>query len=405
MPKVLFINPAKNYGSTGKIVEEIGLLAQSKGWETCLIHAARYDRPSKLKCIKAGTKLTESWHAIIANLFDRQGLQSYFTTKLVLKNIKRFKPDIIHLHNIHGYFLNYPLLFKFLAEANIPIVWTMHDCWSFTGHCSYFDMVGCDKWKIKCHSCNNLANYPQSVWLDRSSKIYELKKELFTAVNNMVMVPVSKWLADITRQSFLGKYPITVIYNGIDLDVFRIKENTLRQKLNLEDKFVVLGVSSNGFTGRKGLNDFIELSKMLPEDYKIIMVGLKENELSQLPNNILGMRRTSNVEELVDLYNLADVFINPTYSDNFPTTNMESLACGTPVITYNTGGSPEAIDENTGVVIKQGDLYSLCKTIKQFRSTNFKSHTKFICRKRAEDEFNKEKCFERYINLYVELLK
>lgn len=402
MPKVLFINPAKNYGSTGKIVEQIGLLTESKGWDACLVHAARYDCPSKLKCIKAGTNFTEKWHALMAQLFDRQGLHSYGTTKRVIQQIKEYKPNIIHLHNVHGYFLNYPLLFEYLSAADVPVVWTMHDCWSFTGHCTYYDLVGCEKWKTGCHHCTNLRNYPQSIWLDRSAQNYALKKSVFTSVKNITMVPVSEWLGDMTRQSFMGKYPIHVIHNGIDTSVFRIKEHSLRQKLNLEGKFVVLGVSSNGFAGRKGLNDFIDLSNKLPEEFKIIMIGLKEDEFNQLPDKIIGMKRTSNVDELVDYYNLADVLINPTYSDNFPTTNIESLACGTPVITYRTGGSPEAIDEKTGVVVAQGNLVALANAIIQMKDKPLSSTD---CRKRAEENFDKDKCFEEYIELYEELLE
>lgn len=402
MRKVLFINPAKNYGSTGKIVEQIGLLAESKGWDTCLVHAARYDRPSQLKCVKAGTILSEKWHALMAQLFDRQGLHSCGTTKQVIKQIKEYQPDIIHLHNVHGYFLNYPLLFEYLAEADIPVVWTMHDCWSFTGHCTYYDLVGCDKWKTGCHHCTNLRNYPQSIWQDRSAKNYALKKSLFTSVKSITMVPVSEWLGDMTRQSYMGKYPVHVIHNGIDTNVFRVKKHNFRQKLGLDGKFVVLGVSSNGFSGRKGLNDFVELSKILPDDYKIIMIGLKDDEIAQVPDNVIGLKRTSNVEELVDYYNLADVFINPTYSDNFPTTNIESLACGTPVITYRTGGSPEAIDEKTGNVVEQGDIKALASAIMQTKENPFSSAE---CRKRAEVSFDKDKCFEEYIELYNTLIK
>ena len=402
MPKVLFINPAKNYGSTGKIVEEIGLLAKNKGWQTCLVHASRYDYPSQLTCIKAGSLLSEKWHALMAQLFDRQGLHSYITTKKVIRQITEYAPDIIHLHNVHGYYLHYPELFKYLAEADIPVVWTLHDCWSFTGHCSYFDIVGCEKWKTGCHHCTNLKNYPRSVWLDRSANNYALKKSLFTSVKNMTMVPVSEWLGKMTRQSYLGKYPVRVIHNGIDTSIFRIKLNSLRIKLGLEDKFVVLGVSSNGFSGRKGLNDFIELSNQLPDNYKIIMIGLKDNELNLLPQDIIGMRRTSDVEELVDYYNLADVFINPTYSDNFPTTNIESLACGTPVITYRTGGSPEAIDNKTGVVVEQGNVKALANAIMQIRENPFSPEN---CRQRAEENYNKDMCFEEYLALYKDLLK
>lgn len=401
MPKLLIINSAKNYGSTGKIAEQIGLIAVSHGWDVRIAHSARYKRQSNLISLIEGNKLEEKIHALMALCLDRQGLYSKQITRKWIEAIKAYNPDVIHIHNIHGYYLNYPILFKYLAEINIPVVWTMHDCWSFTGHCTYFDMIGCEKWKTHCEKCANLADYPKAI-VDRSFKNFDTKKALFTAVTNMTMVPVSKWLGDLTKQSYMKKYPIKVIHNGIDLSVFRIKQTGLREKLGLKGKFVVLGVSSNGFTGRKGFEDFVRLAHVLPKEFQIVMVGLKADEIKSIPENIIGMSRTSNVEELVDLYNIADVFINLTYSDNFPTTNIEALACGTPVITYRTGGSPEAIDENTGIVIEQGDIETLKKAV-----INMKGQAKpqQQCRERAERLFDKDNCFEEYISLYNSLLK
>ena len=215
------------------------------------------------------------------------------------------------------------------------------------------------------------------------------------------MVPVSHWLADLTKKSFMGKYPIQVIHNGIDLSIFRIEQNKLREELNLNGKYIVLGVSSNGFSGRKGLSDFLTLSQILPNQYQIIMIGLTQDELKILPSNIIGIERTANVNELVAYYNLADIFINPTYSDNFPTTNIEALACGTPVITYQTGGSPEALDEKTGLIVSQGDIQTLVSAIQQLCTNPLSSED---CRKRAEEHFDKDKCFEQYIALYNSLL-
>lgn len=401
MPKLLIVNPAKNYGSTGKIAEQIGLMAITNGWEVRFAHSSRYERPSKLKSLTTGNKLGERFHALMAYFFDRQGLYSKSATKKMIAAIKEYAPDIIHLHNVHGYYLNYPMLFSYMAKANIPIVWTMHDCWSFTGHCTYFDMVGCEKWKTHCGHCPNLADYPKAI-IDRSYKNFELKCSLFTKIKDLTMVPVSEWLGDLTRQSFMGKYPVHVIHNGIDLSVFRIKENNVRNRYNLQDKYIVLGVSSNGFTGRKGMTDFIKLSQILPSEFQIIMVGLKDEEKNLLPANILGLTRTANVEELVDLYNAADVFINPTYSDNFPTTNIEALACGTPVVTYQTGGSPEAIDNNTGVVILQGNVHELANAIQRLKVNPISSEQ---CRKRAELLFDKNKCFNQYIALFNSMRK
>lgn len=396
MPKLLLINPSKNFGSTGKIVEQIGLLAESKGWRVCVAHSARYERQSQLESLTIGNKTAERIHALMAFCFDRQGLYSKRETRKMIEAIKQYNPDIIHLHNIHGYFLNYPILFSYLAKADIPIVWTMHDCWSFTGHCTYFDKVGCEKWKTHCQECNNLSDYPKAI-VDRSYKNFENKRRFLTGVKNITMVPVSDWLGRLTKDSFMGKYPIKVIHNGIDLNRFHVINDI---PIN-NPKKIVLGVSSNGFARRKGLKDFILLSTLLPDDYQIVLIGLLKDEQTQIPSNIIGMSRTANVDELVSYYNQAAVFINPTYSDNFPTTNLEALACGTPVITYDTGGSPEAIDEKTGIVVKQGDVNGLAQAIVKITSV---PKPISVCRKRAEELFNKDKCFEKYIDLYNSLI-
>lgn len=404
--KIVQINSVLNWGSTGKIAEQIGVCIQESG-NTSYIVYGRDKGPLNTKStpVKTSYSLDVYCHKIRSLLFDGQGLGSKYSTKKLIIKLKQIQPDIIHLHNIHGYYLNYPLLFDYLRSSNIPVVWTMHDCWGFTGHCTYFDMVNCEKWKSVCHNCSNLCDYPKS-FFDNSKRNYEKKKKIFTSLNNITMVPVSIWLGDLISQSFLGKYPIEVIHNGIDLSVFRIKENNLRSQLNLDGKIVVLGVSSNGFSGRKGLTDFHKLANELPSIYQIIMIGLSEEEMKSLPQNIIGLKRTTNVEELVDYYNLSDVFINPTYSDNFPTTNIEALACGTPVITYNTGGSPEAIDDFTGYVVQKGNIGDLKNAIEIIGSEfgKIKEQRQEYCRKRAVEHFNKNERFNDYVKLYQRIL-
>lgn len=404
--KIVQINSVLNWGSTGKIAEQIGVCIQESGNISYIVYG-RDKGPVNTKStpVKTSYSLDVYCHKIRSLLFDGQGLGSKYSTKKLIIKLKQIQPDIIHLHNIHGYYLNYPLLFDYLRSSNIPVVWTMHDCWGFTGHCTYFDMVNCEKWKSVCHNCSNLCDYPKS-FFDNSKRNYEKKKKIFTSLNNITMVPVSIWLGGLISQSFLGKYPIEVIHNGIDISVFRIKENNLRSQLNLEGKIVVLGVSSNGFSGRKGLTDFHKLANELPSIYQIIMIGLSEEEMKSLPTNIIGLKRTTNVEELVDYYNLADVFINPTYSDNFPTTNIEALACGTPVITYNTGGSPEAIDDLTGYVVQRGNIGDLKNAIEIIGSEfgKIKEQRQEYCRKRAVEHFNKNERFNDYVKLYQRIL-
>ena len=399
--KILQINSVVNWGSTGKIAEQIGLCILNHDSESYIAYGRDMGNvTSRSRLIRIGNKTAVYKHYIESLLLDNQGLGSRRATRHLIEALKNIHPDLVHLHNLHGYYINYPILFSYLRDNSIPVVWTMHDCWSFTGHCTYFDLVACKKWITGCINCPNKRDYPHSLY-DNSAKNFKLKKQIFTNLDKIVMVPVSHWLADLTKKSFMGKYPIQVIHNGIDLSIFRIEQNKLREELNLNGKYIVLGVSSNGFSGRKGLSDFLTLSQILPNQYQIIMIGLTQDELKILPSNIIGIERTANVNELVAYYNLADIFINPTYSDNFPTTNIEALACGTPVITYQTGGSPEALDEKTGLIVSQGDIQTLVSAIQQLCTNPLSSED---CRKRAEEHFDKDKCFEQYIALYNSLL-
>lgn len=267
----------------------------------------------------------------------------------------------------------------------------------------YFDRVGCDKWKTGCHHCPQLQSYPKSLFIDRSSANWERKRSLFTSVKNLTLVPVSNWLGDLVSQSYLGNYPIRVIHNGVDLNVFKPTTSGLKDKLGLENKFVVLGVA-NGFSNRKGLEDFVRMGMECPNDIQIIMIGTTPEERASLPKNIIAIDKTDDVNELVAYYSIADVYINPTYEDNFPTTNIEALACGTPVITYNTGGSPEAVDDRTGIVVEKGDVNGLMRSIELILKKDGPV-TSAICRERAECEFNKNSCFLDYLHLYDEIKK
>ena len=234
--------------------------------------------------------------------------------------------------------------------------------------------------------------------VDRSEKNFHLKKELFTSLPNLTLVPVSKWLSGILEESFLQGYSIKLIHNGINTDVFKPSTSRhFRSKHGLEHKFLLLGVASV-WSPRKGLKDFIELSKHLNSDYQIVLVGLSRKQIEQLPDNILGIERTESVEELAELYVSCDVYVNPTYEDNFPTTNLESLACGTPVITYKTGGSPEAIDELTGIVVEQGNIGKLIDAIKKVKDKGKQSYSE-TCVNRAHRLYKKEDRYQEYIEL------
>lgn len=396
MPRLIQINVTANWGSTGKIAEDIGKLAIADGWESWIAYG-RGNPQSESNLVRVGNDFDMRLHGLQSRLLDNHGLASKSATKKLTKRIREINPDIIHLHNIHGYFLNYPLLFDFLKEFEKPVVWTFHDCWPFTGHCAYYDFAKCDKWKTECHDCPQLKSYPTSLFRDNSSHNFFKKKQSFLGVKNMTLVPVSEWLNKEIGKSFLGDYPIKTIHNGIDLNVF----TTGDVKKTDDSKKVILGVASV-WDKRKGLNEFVKLRNILPKEYLIILVGLSQDQISSLPEGITGIRRTENVRQLADLYSMADVFVNPTLEDNFPTTNLEALACGTPVITYRTGGSPEAVDEKTGAVVACQDVQALAECIRHICETSVFSSDD--CRKRAEWNYDKTNVFKEYLNLYNSLI-
>lgn len=400
--RLLQINSVVNSGSTGRIAEEIGQTSIAAGWKSYIAYG-RNDRPSESELIKIGNDWDIKMHGVQTRLFDGHGLGSKLATKDLIKKIIEISPNIIHLHNIHGYYINIEILFNYLKTAHIPVVWTFHDCWPITGHCAHFTFVGCEKWKTQCYDCPQKTRYPASWLVDRSEKNYQLKKELFTSLPNLTLVPVSKWLSEILMESFLKSYPIKTINNGINTDVFKPSTSkAFRSKHGLENKFLLLGVASV-WSPRKGLKDFIELSSHLNNDFKIVLVGLSRKQIEQLPNNIMGIERTESVKELAEIYSASDVFLNPTYEDSFPTTNLESLACGTPVITYKTGGSTEAIDELTGIVVEQGNIGKLIDTIKMVKSNGKQSYSE-ACVNRAHRLYKKEDRYQEYIELYNSLL-
>ena len=401
MKKLLQINITSNWGSTGKIAEAINLAAQRKGWE-CSTAYGRWANPSKFPTYKVGNKWDMYVHYFENRIFDREGLSSRRATKALIQHIEEIKPDIISLHNIHDHYLNYELLFRYLNKTDIKVVWTFHDCWAFTGHCFHFVTKDCMRWKTGCHDCSLHHLYPNTV-LDRSVKNYALKKELFSANKNLAIVACSDWLGDFVKESFLKDKRIEVIHNGVDLQMFRPQDGKKSREGKESERrvFKIIAVSSVWYPN-KGELDIYKLRTMLPEDeYEITMVGLSAEQAKNLPEGIRGIQRTQNVQELAQLYSEADVLINPTYEDNFPTVNIEALACGTPVITYRTGGSPEAVDDKTGMVIEQGNVMALANAVMQMKDTPLSSAD---CRKRAEEHFDKDKCFEKYIELYESLI-
>lgn len=392
--KVFQINTVCGYGSTGRIAVDINTILISQGHEGIIAYG-RGTAPDDVKTRKIGTTLDNYFHVAKTRFTDKHGFASRKATLKLIDEIQQYDPDIIHLHNIHGYYVNIKLLFKYLSQANKPVVWTLHDCWSFTGHCSHFDHQQCSRWKTGCFECPQKNRYPKSWFLDNSKWNYNQKKALFTAVQNMTLITPSRWLADLVEQSFLKQYPVKVINNGIDLDAFQPKKSLFRTQYHLENKLIVLGVASV-WDDRKGLHYFEKLSMDLDENFTVVIVGLTEKQKKQLPKNILGITRTNSVEELAEIYTAADVFVNPSVEDTFATTNIEALACGAPVITFKTGGSPECVDESCGIIIEKDNYNVLLTTI---QSVKYKTISKEACLVMAQ-KFHKGARFLEYIDTY-----
>lgn len=391
--KILEINTV-NFGSTGHIMLQIADLASKKGHEVICAFYARRNKEKDKNCIYIGNKISHNIHKKLYQRNGNNGCYSKISTWNFLRKVKKFDPDLIHIHNLHNCYINLPMLFNYIKKNNKRVVWTLHDCWSFTGQCPYFTAVGCEKWKTGCHDCEQINRYP-SCRVDRTDKMWKLKKEWFTGVSNLTVVTPSKWLADLAKQSFLKDYPVMVINNGINLDVFKPTKSDFRAKNKLEDKFIVLGVASI-WEKRKGIDVFIELAKRLDDRFQIVLVGTNDEVDKTLPDNIISIHRTSNQTELAELYSAADLYFNPTREENYPTVNMEALACGTPVLTFNTGGSAEIISSDTGKAINDDidealeSIISICEN---------RPYSSAACTGRAEG-FDSVLKYNEYLRLF-----
>ena len=406
MGKLLQINPVvRENTSTGKIMRGIGDLAISSGWESYIAYSRARDGiiPHTSKLIPVGDKADLAIHALETRLFDAHGLASKRATRELIRRIEDISPDIIQIHNVHGYFLNYPMLCDFLGESGIPVVWTAHDCWLFTGHCYHYSSAGCYRWKTGCYSCPLKTSFPASWLLDRSDRNFELKKKSLTGMKNLHLVAASEWMKNEMRESFLSGVPCTVIHNGIDLDVFKPSDNEqTKGKFGIKTPHYVIAVASI-WLKEKGFDDLVKIAGLLHEDITLVMVGsMTYKQEKVLPENVIHIPRTSDATSLAELYSGAVAFLNPTWQDNYPTVNLEAIACGTPVITYKTGGSPESVTEKTGFIVEQGDIEGMTNIINNIIGNNSYLYG-LNCREYALAHFDKEKCFREYIDLYESL--
>lgn len=394
--KVLQINSVYPVKSTGKIVYEIAEIQKKHGIEPYIVCGESKVQAQNVYAMKSG--LYMKLNILKTRLFGKHGFYSKSATKNMLRWVDEVRPDIIHLHNIHGHYLNIKLLFEYILKNNIPVVWTLHDCWAFTGHCSHFDFAGCEKWKTGCHNCELKKDYPVSWFFDRSKESYKDKKRLFTSVEKSHVTTPSRWLKDLCERSFLGKYPVTVVNNGVDLAQFAPTPSDLRKSLGLEDKFVILGIVDS-LNSMKGGQYLLELAEMLEEDECIVLLTLKDN-VGEVPKNIRLISKTVSAKKLSEIYTMADVFVNPSLQETFSMINLEAIACGTPVVTFNSGGGTEAQSEKTGVVVPRTDVKAMYEGIKRVKNGEFCSED---CVQRAQ-EFDCELKFEKYIDIYKDIL-
>lgn len=379
------------YGSTYGIMLGVTEIAEKEG-HTVVTSSGYSTHPSKnlpADHFNIGGAVDKSLHMALARLTGFNGCFSHLPTLRLLRKIKREKVDLIHLHNLHGWYINIPMLFNYIKKHNIPVVWTLHDCWAMTGQCPYFTMVKCDKWKTGCHDCPQYRQYPES-YVDRTKTMWKLKKKWFTGVQNMTIVTPSQWLADLVKESFLAEYPVKVINNGIDLGVFKPTESDFREKYGLQNKKILLGVAL-GWGDRKGYGDCLKLAELMGDDYHLVLVGVSKEQIATLPKNVLGIERTNSQKELAAIYSTSDVFINTTYEDNYPTVNLEARACGLPVITYKTGGSPESAGADA-VIVEVGDIQGMREAIETTIQEK-KQPTN-------ENEISSEARLTEYIELY-----
>lgn len=359
--KVLFVNSVCDYGSTGKIVRDLANGLKKQGHDV-LICYGRHQAKDDTDTFYIGDKVATYNHVLMTRLFNRHGLHSNRATRKLIQKIETYQPDIIHLHNIHGYYLNVKMLFDALKNYEGKIYWTFHDCWPISGSSAYFDYNGCKKWDDGCVECNSTRDYPEALFIKRQKQNFNWKKQSFSGFTNLTLITPSAWLKDLLAQSFLAGYPCEVIHNGINTQLFKPTEDAkLTEKY--QNKRVLLGVASI-WEQRKGLEDFIKLNAMISDEEKIVLIGLSEEQLKTLPASMDGVLRTDSAEQLAAYYTLAHRFLNPTYEDNYPTTNVEALCCHTPIIAYDTGGNKEVATEPYMTIVPKGDVNALYQAIK-----------------------------------------
>jgi len=412
--RVLQINTFYLFGSTGRIVWDLKTLAEQKGIESFAAFGPEIDNGDS-GIMRLQSIPRRKMNILRTRLFDHHGFYNEMETERLIGWMNELKPDVIHLHNIHNHYVHVGRLFDYIKKQDLPVIWTLHDCWPFTGHCAYFDYANCDKWKTTCHDCPSIHEYPPTWFFDRTSRNFKDKKAAFCGVKDLTLVTPSRWLSGLTRESFLSDYPVRVINNGVDIHAFCLQGENVKNRLGIEGKKILLAMATT-FDRRKGTQYLKQLPEMLNDDEVLVLVGLSKEQLGQfnMPRCI-GIGRTNSVEELAEYYSAADVFINPTLEETFGMTNVEAMACGTPVVTFNTGGSVEAVldgesfvEQNgvkmspVGAVVPKGDLESMLGVVRDIMKKGKAAYCD-SCRRKAEEKYDKNKQYNKYIELYNEI--
>lgn len=357
--RVLQINCVCGIRSTGRIATELAIEYEEQGYEVKIAYGReKVPKEYQKYAVRIGSELDVRLNCIMARIFDNEGFNAKRQTKKFLKWAEKYNPDLLWLHNLHGYYINLDMLFDWIRKRpQMKVKWLLHDCWAFTGHCSYFSLAECYKWKEQCNFCVQKKEYPSSWLCDNSEINFERKKSIFTGMSNLTLVTPSNWLANLVRSSFLQDYPIEVRYNTVDMNVFKPTKSNFRDKYGLNDKTIILGVASV-WNERKGLGVFEKLTQMLDDSFVIVLVGLtkrqeKEIKKSSFSAGVVCISRTNNTKELAEIYSAADLFLNPSREETFGMTTIEAIACGTQVIVYKDTACEEVVNTYGGVAIEQ----------------------------------------------------
>lgn len=363
--KYLLINAVCGIRSTGRICTDIAKELEKEG-HTVKIAYGRENAPEQYGkyAVKIGGNADVYPHALFSKVFDVEGTFSKSATRKFLTWAESYNPDVLWLHNIHDHYINTKLLFEWIkGRPEMTVKWTQHDCWAFTGGCFHFTEAGCNQWKTECQHCPENS---RKRFFTREKENFQNKKELFSNIKNMEIISVSHWLEERLNQSFLSQYPVTVMYNGIDENIFKPTPSDFRKKYGLEDKFIVLGVAS--FWGKsKGLDDFCSLAEKLDDRFAVVMVGLSQKQIKQLPPKITAIERTNDAVELASVYTAADLFFNASKEETFGMTTLEAVKCGTDVLVYENTACEEIARQYGGRVVSRG-IDNVMSAIEDFYS-------------------------------------